>query len=423
MAAAFWNARRTTSPTRPMPCESLESIAITPRSCSRPSAAIVPARTRWRTIVESPCTRPGKSTCTAGTIARCSSAAWTPNGTVGDVEEVRIRSRPASASVSGQCPPPTPSTWKACHVRPAVDGDRVLDREQLVHAVRVHGELHVVRVGDVERAAQLLGPGADVLVDLEPAAARAQRLLDRAGARGGRAHEQADVERVRLERRPGRAQALRRVVAEVPDRAEVLHHERRQAARQRGVADLGREPVHVRVDAARRGDQAAAVDDGGRAVEHDVDRVHRVRVAGAPDRDDAAVRDADARAPHAEHRVEQQDVGDRERDAAALGAHREAVAHRAAHARGDAARVVALGLDREARVAEQHALVRHRGTHARVPARAPARARRARRAGRRRARRGRARRAAPAIGTPCSPMLAPGSITSLTPAASASRRP
>ena len=53
--------------------------------------------------------------------------------------------------------------------------------------------------------------------------------------------------------------------------------------------------------------------------------------------------------------IEQQDVGDRERDAAALGAHREAVAHRAAHARGDAGRVVALGLDHEAGVAERDA--------------------------------------------------------------------
>ena len=60
-------------------------------------------------------------------------------------------------------------------------GDRVRDREQLVHAVGVHRELHVVGVGHVERAAQLLGPGADVLVDLQPAAARAQRLVDRPG--------------------------------------------------------------------------------------------------------------------------------------------------------------------------------------------------------------------------------------------------
>ena len=253
-------------------------------------------------------------------------------------------------------------------MRPGRDGDRVLDREQLVHAVGVHGQLHVVGVGDVERAAQLLGPGADVLVDLEPAAAGAQRLLDRARARRGGAHQQAGVERVGLERRPRRAQPLGGVAAEVPDRAEVLHHERRQAAGERRVADLRREPVHVRVDAAGRRDQAAAVDHRGRGVEHDVDRVHRVGVAGTPDGDDAAVRDADARAAHAEHRIEQQDVGDRERDAAALGAHREAVAHRAAHAGGDAARVVALGLDREAGVAEGHAVVRHRGTPARAPA-------------------------------------------------------
>ena len=36
-------------------------------------------------------------------------------------------------------------------------------------------ELHVVAVGDVERAADLLGSRADVLVDLQPAAAGAQR--------------------------------------------------------------------------------------------------------------------------------------------------------------------------------------------------------------------------------------------------------
>jgi len=36
------------------------------------------------------------------------------------------------------------------------------------------GQLHVVGVGQVERAAQLLGPGADVFVDLEAAAAGAQ---------------------------------------------------------------------------------------------------------------------------------------------------------------------------------------------------------------------------------------------------------
>ena len=157
MAAAFWNARRTTSPTRPMPCESLESIAITPRSCSIPSAAIVAARTRWRTIEESPCTRPGSSTCTAGTIARCSSAAWTPNGTVGVVEEVRMRSRPGERERVGPVPAADALDVEGVPRAAGGRGDRVLDGEQLVHAVGVHGQLHVVGVGHVERAAQLLG--------------------------------------------------------------------------------------------------------------------------------------------------------------------------------------------------------------------------------------------------------------------------
>ena len=93
-----------------------------------------------------------------------------------------MRSRPGERERVG--PVPAAAALDVVGVPGAArrDGDRVLDREQLVHAVGVHGQLHVVGVGEVERAAQLLGPGADVLVDLEPAAAGAQRLLDRAPA-------------------------------------------------------------------------------------------------------------------------------------------------------------------------------------------------------------------------------------------------
>ena len=210
-------------------------------------------------------------------------------------------------------------------------------------------------VGDVERAADLLRPRADVLVDLQPAAARAQRGLDRLGPRRRRAHEQRRVERVGLERRPGRGEPLGRVGAEVPDRAEVLDHERRQPAGERGVGDLRREPVHVRVDAAGRDDHAGRVDHGRARVEHDVDAVHRVRVAGAADRDDAPVAHAEARATHAEHRVGDQPADDRELDAAALGAHAEPVAHRVAEAGQDPvgpARLVGLGHEPEVGVGE-----------------------------------------------------------------------
>ena len=58
-------------------------------------------------------------------------------------------------------------------------GVRVLQRQRLVEAVGVDRELHVVTVGDVERTADLLRPGADVLVDLEAGPATDERVLDR----------------------------------------------------------------------------------------------------------------------------------------------------------------------------------------------------------------------------------------------------
>ena len=70
----------------------------------------------------------------------------------------------------------------------------------------------------------------------------------------------AALTRVGLERRPRRREPLGRVGAEVPDRPEVLDHERGEAAGERRVGDLRREPVHVRVDAARRDDHAGRVD-------------------------------------------------------------------------------------------------------------------------------------------------------------------
>ena len=102
-----------------MPCESLDSMWMIPRSCRTPSAAIVAGRTRAWAAVRSPWMRPGSSTWTAATIAACSAAVSTPNGTVGVVEEVRIRSRPARRSRSGAWPPPAPSMWKAWTERPA----------------------------------------------------------------------------------------------------------------------------------------------------------------------------------------------------------------------------------------------------------------------------------------------------------------
>ena len=88
--------------------------------------------------------------------------------------------------------------------RPAVEHAGGVRREQrLVQAVGVDGELDVVAVGDVERAAQLLGAGGDVLVDLQPAPPAASDSSTPLGPRRRRAHEEGDVHRHALERRPG----------------------------------------------------------------------------------------------------------------------------------------------------------------------------------------------------------------------------
>ena len=93
---------------------------MTPRSCSTPSAAIVDARTRARRISQSPARLAGSSRWTAATMLRCSCSAFTPNGTVGFVDEQSMFASPASSSRFGACPPPQPSMWKRCTVRPSI---------------------------------------------------------------------------------------------------------------------------------------------------------------------------------------------------------------------------------------------------------------------------------------------------------------
>ena len=286
--------------------------------------------------------------------------------------------------------------WNAWIVRPPNASYVSSHRQRLVEPVGVDRQLDVLGVADVERRPDLVRPGGDVLVDLQARPAGAQRVQDRTLPGGGATDEQRRVERVLVERRPGGGEQLRRVAAEVPDRAGVLDDERRQPAGERGVRDLRGQPVHVRVDAAGRDDQAARVVDRGGGVQHDVDPVHRVRVAGAADAHDPPAADADAGVPHPEHGVDDQAAGDRDLHPAALRAHREAVAHRAAPAGDDRVRL-ALGLEPQVAVGQPHAL-RHRDTPACGRAPEPRPARPPRRAGHRPARRGRGRSARPRSG-------------------------
>ena len=101
--------RRTVSIIRPIPCESELTMAIAPSSWSGPSAAIVVSCTRSRTSSTSSRT-PNDAPWLRMIIGTCSAAAWTPQGTVGVVEEQMTFGSRTSPMTSGVWPPPLPST-------------------------------------------------------------------------------------------------------------------------------------------------------------------------------------------------------------------------------------------------------------------------------------------------------------------------
>jgi hypothetical protein len=74
------------------------------------------------------------------------------------------------------------------------------------------------------------------------------------------------------------------------------------------------QPVHVGVHAAGRDEHPRGVVDRGGGVEHDVDAVHRVRVAGAPDAHDPPAADADGGVADAEDRVDEHPARDGDLD-------------------------------------------------------------------------------------------------------------
>ena len=76
---------------------------------------------------------------------------------------------------------PAPDTLDVVGVNRAARERRVgvLQAERLVQPVGVDRKLDVVPIGDVQRAADLLGPGADILVDLESGTPAGERVLDR----------------------------------------------------------------------------------------------------------------------------------------------------------------------------------------------------------------------------------------------------
>mmetsp|Transcript_5078 Transcript_5078/g.20381 ORF Transcript_5078/g.20381 Transcript_5078/m.20381 type:complete len:458 (+) Transcript_5078:528-1901(+) len=115
--AAVCHVRVTTSPTRPIACESEDMIEMAPMSCRMSSAAMVSFRMRdsanatssgmagsrwWHTI----------------SISRCSETVFFVYGLVGFVDEGNTSFSPQILMISGAWPPPAPSLWYVWIVRP-----------------------------------------------------------------------------------------------------------------------------------------------------------------------------------------------------------------------------------------------------------------------------------------------------------------
>ena len=279
---------------------------------------------------------------------------------------------PATLMMSGACPPPAPSVWKAWIVRPAIAAMVSSTKPALVQRVGVDHHLHVHRVGDRQAAVDRRRRRAPVLVQLQRAGAGPHHLLERRGPRGVALAGDADVDRHAVDRlqhpadvpRPRRAGGGERAVRRPGAAAE----QRRHARVQRVVDLLRADEVDVRVEAAGGEDPPLAGDDLGARADDDRHAWLGVGVAGLADRGDPPVPQPDVGLVDAGP-VEDQRVGD-DRVDRALGARglrlAHAVADRLAAAELHLLAVdgqVALDLDDQLGVGEPHPVAGGRPVH------------------------------------------------------------
>mmetsp|Transcript_19704 Transcript_19704/g.59666 ORF Transcript_19704/g.59666 Transcript_19704/m.59666 type:complete len:317 (-) Transcript_19704:1234-2184(-) len=114
---AVCHVRVTTSPMRPMAWESLEMMEMAPMSCSTSSAAMVSPRMRDSAKATSSAISRERWWQTMS-MSRCSSMVLTVYGRVGFVELGMTFASPQTLMMSGAWPPPAPSLWYVCSVRP-----------------------------------------------------------------------------------------------------------------------------------------------------------------------------------------------------------------------------------------------------------------------------------------------------------------
>ena len=215
--------------------------------------------------------------------------------------------------MSGACPPPAPSVWKAWMVRPLKALMVSSTKPELVERVGVDHHLDVVVLGDAEAAVDRCRRRAPVLVQLERAGAGLDHLLQRLRARRVALAGEAEIDRQAIGRldhaaevpRAGRAGggegAVRRPGAAAEHRGDARH--------QRVVDLLRADEVDVGVEAAGGEDLALAGDHLGAGADDDGDAGLDIRIAGLADGEDVAVLDADV-GLHDPPVVEDQRVGD-----------------------------------------------------------------------------------------------------------------
>ncbi len=168
-------------------------IGMTPRSCSTPSAAMVGAAHAVARDRQSPASAGASARAPPRPSRRCSAIGVTPNGTVGFVDEASmfgVAGEVAAGPARGRRRSPRCGRRGSCG--PSITPQRVVHRQRTRSARRC-GSPAARRTASATSRRGVERPGlrADVLVDLETAAAGAQRRLQRLGRARGAARPAA----------------------------------------------------------------------------------------------------------------------------------------------------------------------------------------------------------------------------------------
>ena len=204
---------------------------------------------------------------------------------------------PATLMMSGACPPPAPSVWKAWIVRPFDRGDRVLDEAGLVQGIAVDHHLDVLGIRDRQAAIDRRRRRTPILVQLQRAGAGADLFDQRVRAAGIALAGEQQVHRQAFRRLkhaadvPGTWRAGGGVGAGRRPRAAADHGG--DAAGEGFFHLLGADEVDMGIDAARGQDLAFAGDDLGAGPDDDVDAALDVGIARLADFRDAPACQAD----------------------------------------------------------------------------------------------------------------------------------